>query len=66
MVWLYLLVCTGASNCPTKPTYSSDPMFSEHACRETAPKIAQYMHYKQGGDWSWKCFPADYEPKEIK
>lgn len=65
-VWLYMLVCSGAANCPKSPIYSSDVMFSERSCRETAPKIAQSMHYKQGGEWAWKCFPADYMPKEIQ
>lgn len=65
-IYLYILICAGASNCPSQPVYSSDVMFSEQTCRENAPKLATAMHYKQGGDWSWKCFKADYVPNEIK
>lgn len=65
-IWLYMLVCVAASNCPKNPIYSSNVKYSESACRETAPKIAIAMHYSQGGDWSWKCIKADYSPKEIK
>lgn len=63
--WLYMLVCTLATNCPSKPIYASDLMYSERSCRETAPKMAMAMHYKQGGEWVWKCFKADYVPKEM-
>jgi hypothetical protein len=65
-IFLYMLICSGATSCPKEPIYSSDVMFSESACREKAPKIAIAMHYKQGGDWAWKCFEADYKPVEVK
>lgn len=65
-MFLFMLVCSDASNCPKVPIYSSEAYFSEQSCRETAKKIAISMHYKQGGDWAWKCFSADYEAKEIK
>lgn len=64
--YLYFLICTNSINCPKEPIYASGVMYSERSCRETAPKIAQGMHYKQGGDWAWKCFKADYQPIEIK
>lgn len=63
-LWIYMLICSNADNCPKTPIIS--PVYSERTCRETAPSIAIAMHYKQGGDWSWKCFKADYIPKEIK
>lgn len=65
-MFLYMLICINASNCPKEPIYSSKSYFSEQSCREDAPKIATYMHYTQGGDWSWKCFKSDYKPKEIQ
>lgn len=64
--YLYLLMCTGAANCPKEPIYSSQMYYSEQSCREAAPQIAIGMHYRQGGEWAWKCFKADYVPKEIK
>lgn len=65
-LFLYMLICAGAANCPNVPIYSKDIYFSEQSCREDAPKVAVAMHYRQGGDWSWKCIPEDYVPKEIK
>lgn len=65
-LWLYMLVCSNATNCPNVPIIRENGMYSEQSCRDTAPKIAIAMHYKQGGDWAWKCFKAEYKPKEIK
>lgn len=64
--WLYMLMCSNASNCPQTPVITDNIIYSEASCRELAPRIAIGMHYRQGGDWAWKCFKADYKPKEIK
>lgn len=65
-LFLFVLVCTDAANCPKEPIISSEVKMSFGTCRQDAEKIATAMHYKQGGDWSWKCFEASYKPKEIK
>lgn len=66
-LFFYVLFCTGAPNCPPQqPVYSNDIQYSERSCRDTAPRIAASMHYQQGGEWTWKCIPADYIAKEAK
>jgi len=65
MIFIYMLVCAGHVSCPLTPIYSSKIYYSLESCRKEAPLIAASMHYKQGGDWSWKCFEATYKPKEL-
>ena len=65
-MWTYKLVCANDKRCPSEPIFDEDSYFSLESCREQARKIARAMHYKQGGDWAFQCFPADYEPKEMK
>jgi hypothetical protein len=64
-MFVFYLVCSGAENCPNKPIYDDNTYYSIDDCKDSAQKIARAMHYKQGGDWAWKCISADYQPKEL-